>query len=183
MEVSFVQLQRLVGRTSVVVEALAAAWLRRCVSRAMEDEHRQRHERKLLFEPLVGPNHLRQRLRRLRLVGDERIVVHGLHGFGIAREDFVLQVQDVGVRGHMAEAFEDREGKIWRRHFVGKALADQPRELRWMLERVDAGDDAACAVAEQKQGQSRFARFRQRHERGGVADIVRKFLDVEALAI
>jgi hypothetical protein len=52
---------------------------------------------KLFLEPLVGADHLRQGLRRLSLVGDERIVVHRLHDLGIAREVLVLEVQNVCV--------------------------------------------------------------------------------------
>src|SRR5256885_6780285 len=46
VEVPVVELQRLVARAGRLVEPLAAARLRRPVGRAVEDEHRQRDQRK-----------------------------------------------------------------------------------------------------------------------------------------
>ena len=52
-----------------------------------------------------------------------------------------------------------------------------------MLERVQAGDDAAGAVAEQENRQARLARFHERDECGHVRDVVGESLDVESLAV
>src|SRR5262245_6434528 len=59
VEVPLVELQRLVGRASHVVEALAAAGLGRLVERAMQDKHGEGDQAKLLLQPLVGAHHLR----------------------------------------------------------------------------------------------------------------------------
>src|SRR5438067_4454990 len=59
---------------------------------------------------------------------DQRIVVHGLHDAGIAREDLVLEMQDMRVRGEVAQSFEDGERKIGRGHLVRKTLADERSE-------------------------------------------------------
>src|SRR5262245_17891209 len=149
----------------------------------MEDQHRQRDQRELLPEPLVGADHLRQRLRRLRLVGDQRILVHRLHDRRIARELLVFQMQDVRVRGEVAQTLENREREIGRRHFMREALADQSGEVGRVLERVNAGDDAAGAVAEHEERDAGLARLREMHERGGVPDVVAELLDEEALAL
>ena len=121
-------------------------------------------QRKLLLQPLVGADHLGHRLRRLRLVRDERIGVHRRHDLRIAREVLVLEVQHVRVRRDVAQPLEHREREVRRGHLEREALADQPRELRLVLERVQARDDAAGAVTEQEHRQARLARFRERDE-------------------
>jgi len=145
--VPLVQLQRLVLRAGRVVEQLAAARFGRFVGTAVEDEHGQRHERKPLLQPLVRAHHRRQRSRRLRLVRDERISVHRCNGLRIAREVFVLEVQNVRVWREMAQPFEDGERKVRGRQLVRKALADQAGELRLVIEGEQTGDDAAGAVS------------------------------------
>src|SRR5437868_15370474 len=114
----------------------------------MEDEHGQSDEGKFLFKALVGANHFRQRLRRLRLVRDKRVVVHELYNLGIAGEQFILEVKDVGVWGEVANAFENRQGKIGRWNLVCKTLADPTSSLSWLFERIDAGHDATRPVTE-----------------------------------
>src|SRR5262245_37431922 len=104
----------------------------------MENEHRQSDEWKFFFETLVGTNHLCERLCRLRLVCDERVVVHDLHNLGIAREEFVLEVKDVRMRGDVAQALENGECKIGCRDLVGKTLTDQTCEFLRLLQRVEA---------------------------------------------
>jgi hypothetical protein len=54
------------------------------------------------------------------------------------------------VRRDVAQPFEDGEGEIRRRHLMREALADETGQFFLMLERVDARDDAAGAVAQQK---------------------------------
>ena len=68
----------------------------------------------------------------------------------------------------------------WKR----EALADEAGELGLVLERVDAGDDAAGAVAEQEHRQAR-ARATSRASRAPATslDVVGELLDVEALAV
>src|SRR5260221_7498671 len=92
-------------------------------------------------------HHRRQRSRRLGLVRDERIDVHRGNGLRIAREVFVLEVQNVRVWREMAQPFEDGERKVRSRQLVRKALADQARELRLVIEGEQTGDDAAGAVS------------------------------------
>ena len=114
---------------------------------------------------------------------DQRIVVHGLHDVGIAREHLVLEMQDVGVREDVAHPLEHGQREIRRGDLVSKALADEPVDLGLVLQRVNAGDDAARAVAEQKDRKPGLARFRQRHERRGVAHVIGERVDVEPLTI
>ena len=64
-----------------------------------------------------------------------------------------------------------------------KALANESAEVLLVVERIQAADDAARAVAEQKDRQPRFARLHERDERGDIADVFRKRIDVKALAI
>jgi len=47
----------------------------------------------------------------------------------------------VRARGHVAEPLEHGQRKIRRGHLEGEALADEPGELRLMLDRIEAGDD------------------------------------------
>ena len=120
----------------------------------MKNEQRQSDAHELLLEPLVRSNQLGNRLGRLRLVRDERVVVHELYNLGIAREQFILEVKDVGVRGEVANAFENRESKIRCWNLVGKTFADQTSEFGWVFERIDARHDAARAVTEQEHGRA-----------------------------
>ena len=80
-------------------------------------------------------------------------LVHRLHDFGIARKVLVLETQHVRMRREVAQALEDGQREIGRRHLEGEALADESRELGLVFERVDAGDDAAGAVPEQEDRQ------------------------------
>jgi hypothetical protein len=41
-------------------------------------------QRKFPLQPLVGAHHLRNRLRWLNLVRDQRVIVHGFDDLGIA---------------------------------------------------------------------------------------------------
>src|SRR5436309_2422038 len=149
----------------------------------MENEHRQSDERKFFFKTLVGANHFCQRLCGLRLVRDEGVVVHDLDNLGVAREEFVLEVEDMRMRRDVAQAFENGERKIGRRDLVSKTLADQTSEFSRVLQCIEARDDTARAVTEQKCGQSGFTFFRKRHHGYDVVDIVRKLLHVEALTV
>src|SRR5438093_13470594 len=149
----------------------------------MENKDRQSDERKFLFKTLVGANHFWQRLCGLRLVRDERVVVHDLDDLGIAREEFVLEVKDMRVRGDVAQAFENGECKIGRRDLVSKTLADQTSEFSRVLQCIEARDDTARAVTEQKCGQSGLTFFRKRHQGYAVVDIVRNVLHVDALTV
>jgi hypothetical protein len=50
----------------------------------VHNQHRQGDQRKLLLQPFVGAHHLCDGLRRLNLMRDQRVVVHGfddLDGF------------------------------------------------------------------------------------------------------
>src|SRR2546426_7517746 len=74
-------------------------------------------------------------------MGNEGIGVHRLYDRWIAREIFVLEMQHVGMRSHVAQPLENGEGEVLRRHLEREALADEPGELRLMLDRIEAGDD------------------------------------------
>src|SRR5258708_33077913 len=134
VKVTLVELESLVGRAGHVVEPLAAARLRCLVERAVQDEHWKRDERELLLQPLVGADHRRYGLNGLNLPCDERVVVHRLNGRGIAGKVLVLQLKDMRMRQHVAQALEYGKGEIRRRQFVGETLADQARELGLVLE-------------------------------------------------
>ena len=62
--------------------------------------------------------------RRLNFVGNESISVHRPNNCRIARKNLVLQVQDVGVRGHMAQPLEHCKRKIGRRDLMRETFAD-----------------------------------------------------------
>src|SRR5208282_455422 len=94
-----------------------------------------------------------------------------------------FEVQHMSVGREVAEAGEDGQGKIGRRHLEGETLADQSSEFGLVLEGVDAGEHAACAVVEKVYGKARLPRFHQGHEGGHIADVVLKVLDVETFAV
>ena len=86
------------------------------------------------------------------------------------------------MRRDVAQALEDGEREIRRRNLEREVLADEPGQLLLVVERVDAGGDAARAVAEQEDGQARLPRLRESHEGPDVAGVVVERLDEEALA-
>ena len=104
-------------------------------------------------------------------------------GFRIAREVLVVELQHVRVRRQVADALEDGEREVGRVHLERKALADQTGDLVLILQRVDARDHAARAVAEQVDRHAGFALLRDLDEHRDVADIVRHIVDIEALAV
>jgi hypothetical protein len=76
VKVPLIEFQCLVGRASQVVKPLATTRLGGLVERAMQDEHRKGDQPKLLLQPLVGAHHLRDGLRWLHLMRNQRIIVH-----------------------------------------------------------------------------------------------------------
>lgn len=76
VKVTFVELERFVGRAGLFIKVLAAAWFGRFVKRTVQDEDRQGDKVKFLFEPLVGAHHHRGGLRRLILIVDQGVIVH-----------------------------------------------------------------------------------------------------------
>ena len=94
----------------------------------MKNEQRQCDALELLLESLVRTHQLGNRLGRLRLVRDERVVVHGGHDLRVSGEVFVLETQDVGMRRHVTESLQHRQRKIWCRCLKSEALADQAGE-------------------------------------------------------
>src|SRR5271169_5235070 len=146
VKVSLVEFERFVVGTGSVVKELAAAELRGLVGGAMENKHRQSDERKVPLEPLVRADHRGYGACGLSLVGDERVVVHGLHHLGIAREVLVLEVQHVGVWCEVAYSLDDSECKVRSRHLEGETFANQSSEFGLVLEGVKTGHDTAGAV-------------------------------------
>jgi hypothetical protein len=76
VKVALVELERLVGRAGHLVKALATARLGGLVERAMPDKHGNGERPKLRLQPLVGAHHLRDGLRWLHLMRNQRIIVH-----------------------------------------------------------------------------------------------------------
>src|SRR5215472_12377456 len=66
---------------------------------------------------------------------------------------------------------------------MGEAFADQPGQFGLVIKRVEARDNAACAMTEQKKGQSRFSRSCLVDNGLDVLDVILKLVNVEALAI
>lgn len=66
---------------------------------------------------------------------------------------------------------------------MSEAFADQALKLRLMLDRVQAGHDAAGGMAQHEQRQTSLAGFHQCDQSGDVAHIVCEAFDVEALAV
>ena len=83
----------------------------------------------------------------------------------------------------VAQPLEDGESEIRRVDLEGEALADQSGKVRLVLQGIDAGDDAAGAVAEDEHGEPRLPRLRQIHKSIHVAQIVPELLEVVTLAV
>jgi hypothetical protein len=103
--------------------------------------------------PPVGADQLGDRLRRLDLVSDQRVVVHRGDDVGIAGKALDRQLEHVGGWREVAQPLEDRERTP--RYLERETFADQARELGLVLERVDGGDDAG-AVTEQEHRELRL---------------------------
>src|SRR5262245_6350096 len=83
----------------------------------------------------------------------------------------------------MAESFEHREREVRRGYLMREVLANEPRQLRLMIERVYAGHDAAGAMSEQEDRQSRLTRFGERYHRRGIALPITHAVDEKPLAV
>src|SRR5262245_35878772 len=92
-------------------------------------------------------------------------------------------MEHVRVWRYMTQTFENSKGKIRSRDLEGEVLTDESCKLLLMLDGVSAGDDAAGAVTQQENGQTRFAAFCQCDESRNVADVVRELIDVETVAV
>ena len=66
---------------------------------------------------------------------------------------------------------------------MGEAFADQSGQFGLVIKRVEARDNAACAMAEQEKGQSRFSRPCHVDNGLDVLNVILKTVNVEALAI
>ena len=120
----------------MVVEILAPRRTRGLVRRPVNDQHRDGERGHVRLEPLGGLEQLGGRLGRLRLLGDERVVVHARHGVWIAGEVLVVQREDVHVRREMADAFERQLHQVGEPDVEREALAHQAGDLVLMLEHV-----------------------------------------------
>src|SRR5499427_1052210 len=183
MKVPLVQLQRLVFRAGLLVELLAAARLRYLVGGAVQDEERQGELPEALLQQLVRAHHLDDRLARLRLVGDQRVGVQRRHDRRVARKVFVLELEHVRVRRHVADPLEDRQRDVRRWHLVREVLTDEARDLALVFQRVAAGDYATGTVTEEEHRQARLVRLDYVDERREITRPIRELLDEEALAL
>ena len=96
---------------------------------------------------------------------NQRILVHRRDDRAIAREVLVLQAKHVRMRREVAEPLEYGQRDARRREAKGKALANQSGQLRLVLEGVEAGHDAARAVAEEKDREILLPRLHDRGQR------------------
>src|SRR5258706_4031710 len=87
------------------------------------------------------------------------------------------------MRRNVTESLQHRERKIWRGYLKGEAFADQAGQRRRMLECVQAGQDPTGAMTEQKHGKARVSTLHDVHERGDIADVIDKLVDVESFAV
>ena len=183
VEVAVVELEGLVLGAGLVEEELAAVGAGRLVGGAVQDQERQLEEREVALDPVVGAGEGGDGLGRLHLVLEERVVVHLLDDGGIAGEGLEGQAQHVGVRRDVAQALQHREREVGGVDLEGEALADEAGEAGLVLERVDAGGDAAGAVAEQEDRQAGLALLGDLDEPGEGGDVVVDGVDVVAVAV
>ncbi len=162
---------------------LAAARLCVLILGAVKNQDRQSNQRKLLLKSLVGPNHGGHSLCWLSFVGNQWIVVHCLDSFGVARKSLVGEVKHMCMWRNVTQPFENCEREIGCRQLMSKTLADQPRQHSLVVEGVEARDDTARAVTQHDNGQARFSRFYDGHNRFNITDVVFKRFDIKALAI
>ena len=154
---ALVELEGFVRGAGLVVEELAAVGPGHLVGGAVQDQERQHEAREVALDALVGADQRRDGLGRLHLVLEQRVRVHRAHHLRVAGEVLVLQTQDVGVRRDVAEALQHRQREVGGRDPEGEVLADEAGQLGLVVERVDARDDAAGAVAEQEERQAGLA--------------------------
>ena len=74
--------------------------------------------------------------------------LNGFDGFRIAREILVFQLEHRQARRNVADAFDGRERETGSGHLKREALADEPRQLRLIVEDVRGRHHAAGAVTE-----------------------------------
>ena len=83
----------------------------------------------------------------------------------------------------MAQALHDGEREVWREHLEREAFANQARELRLVLQRVDRRNDSPGTMAQQEERQRSLARLRERDQRVDVIEVILDLLDVKALPV
>lgn len=74
------------------------------------------------------------------------------------------------MRREVSDAFEDRQREVRCGEFMREALADEPGDLRLVIERVQATDAAARAVSENEGRRRAFALFRERDDLREITD-------------
>src|SRR4051794_10769453 len=87
------------------------------------------------------------------------------------------------VRREVAQAPQRSEGKIRCRDLEREALADQPGQLGLMIKGVETCNDAAGAVPEKVNRQSRMGGDGERYNAADIGCVLGEAVDVEALAI
>jgi hypothetical protein len=134
-------------------------------------------------QPLIGADQRGDGRGGLGLALGERIGLQRGKGRRVAGEILHVQRQHAEPRRDMADALDRGEHEARRRDLEGEALADQPGDLRLVVERVGAGDDAARAVAQHVDGQPRMTLLRDPGQPAQVGDVVGDVLHIEALAV
>src|SRR6185312_15976668 len=94
----------------------------------------------------------------------------------------VLELEHVRMRGHVAGPLEEGQGDGRRGHLVGEVFTYEAGDLGLVFQAVDAGDDAAGAVAKEEHRQARLARFDDVNEPRQVRRPLPELLHEEALA-
>src|SRR6185503_7847253 len=87
------------------------------------------------------------------------------------------------MRCEMADPLDQKGGSIRHADVQGEALTYQSRHGVLMFEHIRAGNNAARAVTEHVDRQTRMCRSRDRNQLVDVAGIVREAVDEETLAV
>src|SRR5712671_1429539 len=84
---------------------------------------------------------------------------------------------------NVTESLQHRERKIRRGRLKSEAFADQARERRRMIERIEAGKDPTGAMPEQEHGKAGVSGPHEVHERRDIAHVVDELVDVEPFTV
>src|SRR4051794_38594013 len=149
----------------------------------MHDEHGNGNLCKPLAQPVVGARQFRYRIRRLYLVCDEPVGIHRCDDCRVTGEVLIIQLENMGMRGEMAQPLKRGDSEVRGGHLIRKALTDQTAQLGLMFERIEAGDDATGAMPKHEDRDPRMVRFCDLDDGCHIVDVVTELLDIVALAI
>ncbi len=183
METIFVEVQRLINRSGLIIEMLATARLGGLVRRTVNNEQRERDFGKRLLQSRIRTDDGSHRRERLRLFGDKRIAIHRFDYSRIAREILVLERDRMRMRYKVAYRLQNRECEIRRRHLEREILANEAGNLGAVIEGIQARYHATGAMTEQENRDTGLARLRELDEAMQIGDIFVEALDVIALAL